>query len=120
MIVILLLQKSSPWILYLQDKVDFNDGDPYSHTFKLQSNAVSNYSIRMNTTSIRTVPFAMSIFLNPLDVNTGVIYALILLTGLYVLIMFEVSSIGFFFISHTAFISLPLSQRVTLLGMSSQ
>ncbi|XP_026327997.1 uncharacterized protein LOC113236205, partial [Hyposmocoma kahamanoa] len=80
--------ESTPWILYLQDKVDFNDGDPYSHTFKLQSTAVS--SIRMNTTSTQTVPFAMSMFFDPLDAKTSVVYALVLLTGLYVLIMFEI------------------------------
>ncbi|XP_049883736.1 P protein-like [Pectinophora gossypiella] len=85
-----LQEASPPWTLYLQSDLDFNAGVPRSTTFKLPASNGSIYSIIFNSTSPQTIPFTFSYMLNPLEVSTGVIYALILLTGLYILIVFEV------------------------------
>ncbi|XP_013185443.1 P protein [Amyelois transitella] len=79
------------WTIALLDEeqIDFNEGELRSHTFELR-NVVSNYALRMSTNSQKLTPFTMSYTISPIDANTGVIYAIILLIGLYILIIFEV------------------------------
>ncbi|KAM3955657.1 P protein-like [Aphomia sociella] len=83
------------WLFCLQDEnqLDFNEGESRSHTFRLKSNSTDSnhtYALRMRSSTTRTIPFTLSYTVSPLDVATGVVYALVLLIGLYVLIIFEI------------------------------
>ncbi|XP_059056847.1 P protein-like [Achroia grisella] len=86
---------SEPWVITLQDEkqLDFNKGVARTHKFHHKSNNThknNTYFIRLRSTSTRTVPFTISYTVSPLDVSTGVVYAVVLLLGLYVLIVFEI------------------------------
>ncbi|XP_028167058.1 P protein-like [Ostrinia furnacalis] len=90
---------SSPhWSIILQDEeeLDFNEGEPRSstlhvtHVFGSESNQTTVYAVRMRSNASQTTPCSMKYTVNPLDVSTGVIYACVLLCGLYILIIFEV------------------------------
>ncbi|CAH0404442.1 unnamed protein product [Chilo suppressalis] len=93
-------EKGESWFITLQtlEELDFNKGELRSEVLKLASNrTVSNhnngstvYSLRMRSTSNQTTPLTMQYTKNPLDSSTGVIYACLLLCGLYILIIFEV------------------------------
>ncbi|XP_072948685.1 P protein-like [Epargyreus clarus] len=87
-------EASNPWSMVLQDEadLDFSEGEKRTSILRLASNQTDSsvYALRMRTTAQSTTPFTMSYDLNPLDVSTGVIYACLLLCGLYVLIIFEI------------------------------
>lgn len=66
---------------------------PASNASALPRNVTSGtqiYVLRMKSNATRIVPLKMSYTQNPLDMTQGVIYAALLLTGLYVLIIFEI------------------------------
>ncbi|CAH0712875.1 unnamed protein product, partial [Brenthis ino] len=79
---------SKLWEITLQPNLDFYEGELRIKTFFVEQNL--NYTVRMRTNEKQIVPFTISFTKDPLDVATGVIYAVILLCGLYVLIIFEV------------------------------
>lgn len=88
---------SKTWEIPLQeDNLDFNDGVERTTKLNIEpgytgnSNGTNSFAVRVKTSSNQTVPFRMSYNLNPLDNNTGVIYAAMLLCGLYALIIFEI------------------------------
>ncbi|CAK1546503.1 unnamed protein product [Leptosia nina] len=78
---------SSPWNLTLSNNLNYNEGETRSHIFRLNS---TDYILRLRTTASTVTAFKLSYSLNPLDAATGVIYAVLLLCGLYVLIIFEI------------------------------
>ncbi|CAG9576989.1 unnamed protein product [Danaus chrysippus] len=79
-----LIEESRPWRIVLENKTDLNKGELRSRVFDLKSNC----SIHMRTDA-NLLPFKMSYKENKLD-STAVIYAFVLLCGLYILIIFEV------------------------------
>ncbi|XP_013185453.1 P protein [Amyelois transitella] len=86
---------SQTWtiVLHKPEDVDFNVGEPRSkvlHLASTASNTSTVYAIQMKTDVNSTTPLTMSYTLDPLDGTTGVLYACVLLVGLYVLIIFEV------------------------------
>ncbi|KAG6454693.1 P protein isoform X2 [Manduca sexta] len=84
-------QKSVPWKIILDEQnLDFSEGEPRSSKLKLHSLTNSSFAIRMRSTSNQTIAFTMNYMLNPIDSTTGLIYASLLLFGLYVLIIFEI------------------------------
>ncbi|KAL0809344.1 hypothetical protein ABMA28_011551 [Loxostege sticticalis] len=89
------IEITEPWTIILQNEesLDFNAGVPRSTVLSLEpesSDSNQMYSLKMNMTATRTMPFTLSYMLNPLDATTGVIYSCVLLCGLYILIIFEV------------------------------
>ncbi|XP_052749095.1 P protein-like isoform X2 [Galleria mellonella] len=89
------VEASERWLITLQNdnQLDFNEGEPRIHKFHHKPNSThtnNTYIIRMRSTSNRTVPFTISYTASPLDVTTGVVYAVVLLSGLYLLIIFEI------------------------------
>ncbi|XP_059056583.1 P protein-like [Achroia grisella] len=105
-----------PWKIVLQNDVDFNQGEPRQSVLRLTTN-VSNtnsstvYAIQMKSTANQTIPFTISYTINPLDITTGVIYACVLLCGLYVLIIFEIinRTMAAILVSTTALATLALA-----------
>lgn len=88
-----LFQISKPWTIILQDNdLDFREGEPRSAILNLKLNSINHraYALRLRTTANQSTPFTLNYKINPLDDSTGVIYACILLFGLYMLIIFEV------------------------------
>ncbi|XP_028167088.1 P protein-like [Ostrinia furnacalis] len=87
-------EKSQTWSIILQNEnsLDFNIGVPRSTILRIESYRDSNqtYSLKMNMTASRTMPFTLSYMVNPIDATTGVIYSVVLLCGLYILIIFEI------------------------------
>ncbi|XP_023940562.1 P protein isoform X2 [Bicyclus anynana] len=85
---------SNIWSIILQDEdLDFTEGESRSSVLVLHSNTTNQsgvYSLRIRTTANQTAPFTLNYKINPLDASTGVLYACILLCGLYVLIIFEI------------------------------
>ncbi|XP_045458008.1 uncharacterized protein LOC123668288 [Melitaea cinxia] len=84
---------SKPWTIILQDNdLDFREGEPRSAILSLKLNSTNHsaYVLRLRTTANQSTPFTLNYKINPLDDSTGVIYACILLFGLYVIIIFEV------------------------------
>ncbi|KAJ0182972.1 hypothetical protein K1T71_000948 [Dendrolimus kikuchii] len=81
---------SEAWTLILQEYSGFNDGELRENRLKIKGNSSDRFLIRMNTTSSYTTAFVLSYQINPLDSAIGVIYACVLLCGLYILIIFEV------------------------------
>lgn len=60
---------------------------------------VSNKSkaviLRIHTTSNQSIPFTMSYHLSQIDDTASILYAFLLVCGLYILIIFEVSLLKF-------------------------
>ncbi|CAH2241908.1 P protein-like [Pararge aegeria] len=87
-------ETSEPWSILLQEEdLDFSEGESRSAVLALHSNLTNQsgvYALRMRTTANQTAPFALKYTIDPLDASSGVIYACILLFGLYVLIIFEI------------------------------
>ncbi|KAL4711238.1 hypothetical protein ACJJTC_019079 [Scirpophaga incertulas] len=91
------LVSGDPWSIVLQDDedLDFSEGEPRSQTIMVKSNMTvvnetSVFAIRMRSSSNKTTPLSMKYIVDPVDSTTGVIYACVLLCGLYILIIFEV------------------------------
>ncbi|GBP42945.1 P protein [Eumeta japonica] len=90
--------KTEHWRIVLQDEnlIDFTEGETRSNELELKnnittgSNSTAAYAIRMLASSNCTIPFTISYTKNPLDGNTGVVCACVLLCGLYVLVIFEI------------------------------
>lgn len=109
-------EEIAPWKIILQNEVDFNEGEPRVSVLTLTSNITNSnsssvYAVQMRSTANQTVPFKMSYTTNPLDMTTGVIYACVLLCGLYVLIIFEIinRTMAAVLISTTALATLALA-----------
>ncbi|XP_022125635.2 P protein isoform X1 [Pieris rapae] len=82
---------SKQWPIVLQDKdFDFSIGESRSSVLKISTNISADISLRMNSTANESAPFTITYTIDPIDAADGVIYACILLCGLYVLIIFEV------------------------------
>ncbi|CAG4978266.1 unnamed protein product [Colias eurytheme] len=82
---------SEEWLIPLQDGgLDFNEGESRTSILRISTNHSADIALRMKLTANESAPFTLSYTINPIDVNTGVIYACALLCGLYVLIIFEV------------------------------
>ncbi|XP_068622153.1 P protein-like [Battus philenor] len=76
------------WTITLQDQdLDYNLGEPRSSVFRFDS---SDHTLRMNTTSMQKVAMTVIFTTDPIDGSTGVVYACVLLCGLYILIIFEI------------------------------
>lgn len=98
------LQKSKPWIVCLLDNnvIDFSEGEPRSTVLRLDDSltplsaaSLHSFSIKMRHNANVTVPFTVSYTKNPLDAKTGIVYAAVLLIGLYLIIIFDVSMRSF-------------------------
>ncbi|XP_014365385.2 P protein [Papilio machaon] len=77
------------WTIFLEDEdLDFNAGEERSRKFDLQQTN-STYALRVKTTGEKTVALALSWSPDSLGA-AGVVYACVLLCGLYVLIIFEI------------------------------
>ncbi|XP_072948684.1 P protein-like [Epargyreus clarus] len=82
---------TEPWTIILQDRDhDYNEGEERYNIFKLNTTNFENVTMAIRTTSIQVIAFTLSYAIDPLDVAIGVIFAVVLLCGLYVLIIFEV------------------------------
>ncbi|CAH2101649.1 unnamed protein product [Euphydryas editha] len=77
------------WEIILQPNIDLNEGELRTKIFPIK-HPLMEYKLRVRTNSTQIVPFTMSYTNSPLDATTGVIFAVVLLFGLYVLIIFEV------------------------------
>ncbi|XP_046975929.1 P protein-like [Vanessa cardui] len=64
--------------------------DTANNITSINYNNESSISLRITTTSNKTVPLTVSYQLNPLSEEDGIIYASILLCVLYILIIFEI------------------------------
>ncbi|XP_028031747.1 P protein-like isoform X1 [Bombyx mandarina] len=88
------IEISKTWeIVLLENETDFFEGELRSNVLELKTlNATNNgsYAVAIRTNANETIPFQMSYKIEPLDQTSGVIYASILLLGLYVLIIFEI------------------------------
>lgn len=90
-----LKEKSENWTIYLDEDdtlPDFGGAETRSAILKLTPgiSANGNCSLKIVTTSRAFVAFSVAYKLDPVDENVGVIYACVLLVGLYVLIIFEI------------------------------
>ncbi|XP_049883695.1 P protein-like isoform X2 [Pectinophora gossypiella] len=87
-------QSTKPWPIILQDStdLDFSVGEERSSVLHLEANSTTNSSfvLILRSSANETTPFRMSHSMDPIDLRTGVVYAALLLCGLYVLIIFEV------------------------------
>ncbi|XP_050665008.1 P protein-like isoform X2 [Leptidea sinapis] len=82
---------SIQWPIAFQNgDYDYTAGEPRTTILKLKSNKTSAFVLRMRSTANQTAPFTLSYTISPIDAATGVVYACILLCGLYVLIIFEI------------------------------
>ncbi|KAG6464899.1 P protein [Manduca sexta] len=83
---------SDIWLIYLKEDQDFVKGEPLLATLLITTNDTEDitYTIKIKSSSNETTPFAISYKFNAIDGGVGVIYACVLLAGLYVLIVFEV------------------------------
>lgn len=76
-----------------EESLDFSEGQQRTLLLALapsRPNQSHAFALRIKTDTNQTTPFAMSYTVEPLDISTGVIYAALLLCGLYVLIIFEI------------------------------
>lgn len=81
-------KKLQPWEILLLEDLDFFEGHIRTKQFDIMKN--SNLTLHVSTSEEKIVPFTLSFTPDPLNVTIGVIYAVILLCGLYILIIFEV------------------------------
>ncbi|VVC96600.1 unnamed protein product [Leptidea sinapis] len=108
---------STQWHVFLQrDNLNFNEGESREHIFRMATNS-TNSKLRMRTTTSSLIALRFSFTADPLDGNSGVVYAVILLLGLYVLIIFEVinRTMAALIVSTTSIAALALvGERPTL------
>ncbi|XP_050358460.1 P protein-like [Nymphalis io] len=83
------LEATEAWEIILQPDIDLNKGELRTKVFNTKQ-PLLNHTLRVRTNAAQIVPFTMSYTYDPLDINQGVIFALVLLCGLYILIIFEV------------------------------
>ncbi|XP_047542619.1 P protein-like [Vanessa atalanta] len=83
------VEATEAWEIILQPKIDLNEGELRTKVFNTKQR-LSNYTMRVRTNVAQIVPFTMTYTNDPLDINQGVIFAVVLLCGLYILIIFEV------------------------------
>ncbi|XP_050665016.1 P protein-like [Leptidea sinapis] len=108
---------STQWHVFLKrDNLNFNEGESREHIFRMATNS-TNSKLRMRTTTSSLIALRFSFTADPLDGNSGVVYAVILLFGLYVLIIFEVinRTMAALIVSTTSLAALALvGERPTL------
>ncbi|CAG9135094.1 unnamed protein product [Plutella xylostella] len=125
-------EKSKPWLISLLEinEIDFSQGEPRSKVLQIHekppilgnSAKEHKYTIKMRHNSNVTVPFTVTYTKNPLDTKTGIIYAAILLIGLYVIIIFDLinRTLAAIITSTTALAVLALvGERPTMLEIIS-
>ncbi|CAH0712879.1 unnamed protein product, partial [Brenthis ino] len=85
-------ETSKRWTILLQNNnLDFSQGESRSGVLDIHTtNQTDGYSLRIRTSANESTPFSMSYTINPLHLRSGVLYACVLLCGLYVLIIFEI------------------------------
>ncbi|CAG4967559.1 unnamed protein product [Colias eurytheme] len=106
---------TQPWKILLQSDKLTTNVETRTHIFR--TNNTNSNKLYLNTTTSSVIAFSMSFSLNPLDGSVGVIYAVLLLCGLYVLIIFEIinRTMAALLISTTSLAALSLvGERPTL------
>ncbi|XP_046975885.1 P protein-like [Vanessa cardui] len=83
------IETTEAWEIILQSKIDLNEGELRTRVFNTKQ-PLSSYRLRVRTNAAKIVPFTMTYTIDPLDINQGMIFAVVLLCGLYILIIFEV------------------------------
>lgn len=82
---------SNQWEVLLLPDLDYFEGQIRIKEFDVEEEA--NITLHVTTDEESIVPFTLSYTIDPFNKTIGVIYAVILLCGLYILIIFEVTII---------------------------